>query len=142
MANANEKPSDGIQLLHVSAGSTTPVPGAGAALFADSEDRPTTTYKAKLPDGTTHDVIPQAGVATLLAGTTTLISATITATSRILLTVKTPGTPTLTVNYAALASDRVVGLSSASGGFKITALVAAGTINVDDTSVLDWVVFN
>lgn len=140
--NENERPASGIQLLPTASGTLVPVPGEGAAQFADTADRPTTTYKAKLPDGTTHDVIPQSGTATLEAGTTALISATITTSSRIFLTVKTPGTPTLTTEYAALASDRVAGLSSASGGFKITALVAAGTINVDDTSVLDWLVIN
>jgi hypothetical protein len=131
-----------LESIKTVAASAVPTPGDGPVLFADSADRPTTTIRAKTPDGSTKDVIPQSGVATLVAGVTALISATITTSSRIVAFVKTPGTPTLTVQYGALATDRVAGLGSALGGFKLTALVAAGTINVDDTSVLDWVVFN
>lgn len=124
------------------AGSTVPVPGDGPVVFADTEDRPTTTYRVKTTDGSTHDVIPQSGVATLVNGVTALISATITASSRIVVTVKTPDTITSTALHAALAADRVVGLSSASGGFKISALKTDSTVNTADASILDWVVFN
>ena len=87
----------------------------------------------------------QAGGVTLVAGTTAaIIPATITATSRIFLTVNTsvPGAGNLTVEYAALAVDRVIGVAGAGGGFKPTALIAAGTINVNDVSSLDWLVVN
>lgn len=131
-----------LESIKTVAADAVPTPGDGPVLFADSADRPTSAIRAKTPDGSTKDVIPQSGVATLVSGVSALISATITTSSRIVAFVKTPGTPTLTVQYGALADDRVAGLASASGGFKLTALVAAGTINVDDTSVLDWVVFN
>jgi len=130
-----------VQLKTVAA-SAVPSPGDGPVLFADSADRPTTTIRAKTTDGSTHDVIPQAGVATLVLGVSALISATITATSRIMVTVKTPNTITSTAIHAALDSDRVVGLSSALGGFKISAIKTDSTVNTADVSTLDWVVFN
>jgi hypothetical protein len=131
-----------LDALKTVAASSVPTPGDGPVMFADSADRPTTTIRAKTPDGSTKDVIPQSGVATLVTGVTALISATITATSRIVVTLKTPDTITSTAAYAALASDRVVGLSSASGGFKISALKTDSTVNTADVSILDWVVFN
>ena len=116
--------------------------GSGAAMFCDSNDRPSTAIRAKTADGATRDIIQQSGAQVLTAGTTALIPATITATSRIIVTQKTPGTTTNTVEYSALGTDRVIGIGGAGGGFKLTALVAAGTINVADVSTLDWVVFN
>ena len=78
----------------------------------------------------------QKGVCTLVAGDSGAIAATITANTRILVSLKTPNTTTLSVNHAALGADRVVG---APGSFKVKALVAAGTINVADVSTLDWI---
>ncbi len=77
------------------------------------------------------------GTATLVAGTVT-ISAVITANSRIVATIKdaSPGAGNLTVGIAIPAASRNVGAST----FAIQANVAAGTINVLDTSTLDWVV--
>lgn len=83
----------------------------------------------------------QSGAATLTAGTTSLIAATVTANTRILVSQKTPNTTSSTVQYSALSADRVVGVSGAGGGFKLTALLAAGSINVLDGSTLDWVAF-
>jgi len=80
----------------------------------------------------------QSGTATLAAGTVS-IAATITAASVIVATVKTPANHTLTVDYAVLSADRSVG---APGSFKITAVLAAGTINTADTSTIDWIVVN
>lgn len=79
------------------------------------------------------------GTATLSAGTVT-ISATITANSRILVTVKdaNPGAGGLTIGFEAPVASRNVG----AGTFIVRANVAAGTINVLDTSTLDWVVIN
>lgn len=84
----------------------------------------------------------QHGTTTLIAGTTALIPAHISATSSIVCTVKTsvPGAGNLTVEYSALDTDRVVGESGAGGGFKLTALNAAGTINVVDLSTLNWII--
>ena len=81
----------------------------------------------------------QMGNAALVSGVTAAIAATISATSRIVGFVKTsaPGAGSLTVQYAALPGNRVVGEP---GSFKLTALIAAGTINVLDTSNLDWFV--
>lgn len=142
MAVGNLRNQDGLQMLPTVAASAVPAPGDGPVLFADSADRPTTTIRAKTTDGSTRDVIPQSGVATLVNGVTTLISATITTSSRIVVTVKTPDTITSTALHAALATDRAAGLSSASGGFKISALKTDSTVNTADQSILDWVVFN
>ena len=142
MAAETLKQQQVLEQLKTIAASAVPTPGDGPVLFCDSADRPTTTIRAKTTDGSTKDVIPQSGVATLVNGVTALISATITASSRIVVTVKTPDTITSTAAYAALASDRVAGLSSASGGFKISALKTDSTVNTADVSVLDWVVFN
>lgn len=81
----------------------------------------------------------QKGTTTLVAGASPAIAATITASSRIGVTLKDPANGTLTHKFAALSADRVVG---APGSFKITALLAAGTINAADTSTMDWWVFN
>jgi hypothetical protein len=141
MASETLKLQDQLEMLKTVPASSVPSPSDGPVMFADSADRPTTTIRAKTPDGETHDVIPQSGTTTLVAGTTELIPATITA-SKILITLRDPITASLTVDYAALEDDRVVGLAADDGGFILTALVAAKTINVADESVLDWVVFN
>lgn len=112
------------------------VPGVNLTLL-------TTTDNTRGPGG--GDPSMQAGSVALVAGTTALIPATITATSRIPAPgIKTPvpGAGNLTVNYAPLGVDRVIGRAGAGGGFKLTALLADGTINVLDTSTLDWEVVN
>lgn len=77
------------------------------------------------------------GTATLVAGTVT-ITAAITANSRIVATIKdaSPGAGNLTIGLAVPSAGRNVG----GGTFAIQANVAAGTINVLDTSTVDWVV--
>jgi len=137
-----ERGEPGIVAPKLADGTNVGTIGSGAAMFCDSNDRPSTAIRAKTADGATRDIIQQSGTQALTAGTTALIPATITASSRILVTQKTPGTTTNTVEYSALGTDRVVGIGGAGGGFKLTALVAAGTINVADVSTLDWVVFN
>ncbi len=131
-----------IVAAKVADGTNVATAGEGAVMFCDSDDRPTTAIRAKTADGALRDIIQQTGVVTLVAGTTALIPATVTASSRIGVFLKTPDTVTNTVNYSALGADRVVGIGGAGGGFKITALLAAGSINVADVSVMDWVVFN
>ena len=81
----------------------------------------------------------QFGVATLVAGVTAAIAATVTANSRIIVTVKTATTITDTAIHAALATDRTPG---APGSFKISALKADATVNVADVSILDWILIN
>ena len=78
----------------------------------------------------------QQGVATLVAGVVT-VTAAIKSTSRIFITQKTPAGTSLTTEYAALSTNRTNGVL---GTFKITALLAAGTINTADTSTVDWLV--
>lgn len=79
---------------------------------------------------------PTHGTTTLVAGASPAISLPITARAVITCSVKTgrPGAGGLTIMYSALAADRSVG----GGTFKITALLAAQTINVLDTSDVDW----
>lgn len=82
------------------------------------------------------------GTTALVAGTTAAIPASnLKSTSTISVTLRTPNTGALTVKFAALDADRVNGSGGAgTGSFKLTALLAAGTINVADISTLDWVV--
>lgn len=100
----------------------------------------TTLHKKAQYNGTvwilSNDTI-QSGTATLTAGTVT-ISAPITASSRILVTVKdaNPGAGGLTIGFEAPSASRNVG----AGTFVVRANVAAGTINVLDTSTLDWAI--
>ncbi len=82
------------------------------------------------------------GAANLSNGVSAAISTTITATSRIFVqaTDVVPGAGNLTIDYRPLAADRVIG---ASGSFKITAVIAAGTINVlDQSQGVQWMVLN
>lgn len=85
--------------------------------------------------------IRQSGSAAIVVGTgkTAAIPAFITANSRIVVSLKTPVGDALTIKYAALAADRVVG---APGSFQISALAAAGggAVNGVDTSTIDWLV--
>ena len=75
------------------------------------------------------------GEATLVAGTVTVPTSAVTATSRIFLTRTTADTTTDTVEY-------VVPTKTPGASFEIQANVAAGTINVADLSTLDWFLVN
>jgi len=79
----------------------------------------------------------QGGTTTLVLGISPLIVANITPTSRIVCTVKDPAGVNLTASYGALASSRVNGTP---GSFRITAMLAAGTINILDGSTVDWLI--
>jgi hypothetical protein len=79
----------------------------------------------------------QSGTVTLVAGTATIASANITATSRIFYTRTTAGSPSSTVHYGTTSKT-----PGAPGSFTVNAQVAAGTINIADTSTLDYVVVN
>lgn len=81
----------------------------------------------------------QAGTVALTSGVSPAIAATITASSKIVGFLKTPSGGSLTVKFAALGTDRVVG---APGSFKLSALDAAGAVNAADGSALDWLVVN
>lgn len=95
--------------------------------------------------GATNSVT-QIPTGTILSGTDTLssgtvtISAVITANSRIFIATKdaNPGAGSLTVGFEAPIASRNVG----AGTFIVRANVAAGTINVLDTSTFDWLVIN
>jgi hypothetical protein len=105
---------------------------------------PTATYGTQAGAAT---IIPikqrQSGSTAIAAGTgkTAAIPAFITATCKIIVSLKTPVGDALTVKYAALAADRNVG---APGSFQISALAAAGggAVNGADTSTIDWEVIS
>ncbi len=120
------------------------VTGAGAIVAAF--ESPSAAVAAQAGAGAfTITTVQQGGIykgtGTLTAGTSAApISAPgLAATSRILVNVSTmtPGAGNLTVQYSALNADRVTGLA---GTFKITALLAAGTINIADVSLVDYIV--
>jgi|SRR6478735_5389473 len=81
----------------------------------------------------------QSGTTTLVLGISPLIAANINATSNIVCTLRTPVGVNLTTGYAATAAARVNGNP---GSFRITAMLAAGTINILDGSTVDWMVAN
>ena len=70
-----------------------------------------------------------------MAGTVTVATSAVTATSRIFLTRTLANTTTNTVEYVVLT--KTVGAS-----FVIQADLADGTINVADLSTLDWFLVN
>ena len=75
------------------------------------------------------------GEITLVAGTATVPTSAVKATSRIFLTRTTANTTGNTVEY-------VVPTKTAGTSFVVRADVAAGTINVADLSTLDWFLVN
>ena len=75
------------------------------------------------------------GEVTLAAGTATVPTSAVTATSRIFLTRTSASSTTLTVEY-------VVPTKTPGTSFVIQADLAAGTINVADLSTLDWFLVN
>jgi hypothetical protein len=77
------------------------------------------------------------GLTSLANGVSPAIAANISASSSVLVTIEVPSNVALTVNYGVLFADRVNGTP---GSFKITALLAGGTINVADTSNVRWAV--
>ncbi len=89
----------------------------------------------------------QVGTSTIVVGTgkTAAIPVFLNATSKILVSLKTPVGDALTAKgYAALDADRVPGSLTSGGSFKISALAAAGggAINGVDVSTIDWEVIN
>jgi len=86
----------------------------------------------------------QRGTAALTNGVSPAIPATITATSRIFVDAGTSVADALTVSYAALDADRVIG---APGSFVIRAFTAAGrevanTNAADQSTSINWLVIN
>lgn len=84
----------------------------------------------------------QSGAANLTNGVSAAIPANISATSRIFIQAGdvVPGAGNLTIDYRPLAADRVNGTP---GSFKITAVIAAGTINaLDQSQGIMWMVLN
>lgn len=92
-----------------------------------------------LSDALGLPVIQRGSAAITGTGKSASIAATITAASRIEVTVKTPVGDALTIKYGALSADRVIG---APGSFMIAALVAAGggAVNVADSSTVDYLI--
>lgn len=82
----------------------------------------------------------QSGTGTLVAGVLTLNAGiTVTAVSRVIVTLKTPAGTFSDGGFDAPSADRVVG-GPGTGTVVIRALVQAGTANVADTSTVDWVI--
>lgn len=78
------------------------------------------------------------GQVTLSSGVSGAISAPgLSATSSIVFTKRVQSADGTTVEYVALAADRVFG---AAGSFKATAIVSAGTVQGADDSTLDYVI--
>lgn len=77
----------------------------------------------------------QVGRVQLGNGVSPAIAARISAASRIVVTKAIRSGDVGTVDYCALDADRVVG---APGSFKITALDAAGAIQIGDDSTIDY----
>lgn len=82
----------------------------------------------------------QAGTGVLVAGVLAVTAGVqITANSRIVACIKTPGGTFSDGGLDIPSGDRVVGEPGV-GAFTIRALVQAGTANVADTSTVDWIV--
>lgn len=114
------------------------VNGAENISFGNAVTNPTFSFLGTgVPSARTSLGI-QSGTSTLVAGTVTIV-ATITASSRIVVTIQdaVPGAGNLTIELAVPNATRVVG---APGSFDVQANIAAGTINVLDTSTFDWIV--
>ncbi len=101
---------------------------------------PNATYAAQ---SAAASVVPSGAVS---KGTTTLSSGVspsltcvgLATTSTIVAFYRTPSGSTLTTKLAALNADRSVG---AQGTFKISALIAAETVNTADGSTVDWIAY-
>jgi hypothetical protein len=80
----------------------------------------------------------QAGTATLVAGTFQVTNVTITATSRIIATIKDAhsGANANTAKLDVPAGTRVAGVGN--GSFVINALTIADAVNNTDVSTVDW----
>jgi hypothetical protein len=103
-------------------------------VYALTTNAPITLGTTNLTFAQTASGGEQSGTATLVLGTVT-VPATVTAGSRVFLTRTVSAGTTDTVEYAVPTKT-----PGAPGSFVIQAQVAAGTINVADTSTLDWLV--
>ncbi len=131
---------NGTAYVETAAGTAAQVPvinaGATAPVFVSMSGDATLAATGAITVTKLGGALVQSGVATLTAGDSGAIAATVTANTRIIISLKTANTTTLTTGYAALSGDRSVG---APGSFNIKAIVAAGTINVADVSTVDWI---
>ncbi len=119
-----------VQFSTGAATATIP-PGAEAMVYGDG-----TNAQIAFQTANDHGTISR-GTTTLSAGVSPAITASLAAGSTIVFSLRTNANDALSVKYAALDADRVLG---AQGNFKITALLAGGTINNVDTSTVDWYV--
>ena len=133
---------NGTAYVETAAGTAAQVPvvnaGATAPVYVSISGDATLAATGALTVTKLNGSLFQSGVATLVAGDSGAIAATVTANTRIIVSGKTPNTTALTVTYAALGADRSVG---APGSFRIKSLLADGTINVADVSTVDWIAF-
>lgn len=134
--------ANGTAYVETAAGTAAQVPvvnaGATAPVYVSISGDATLAAHRSLTVTKLNGSLFQSGVATLVAGDSGAIAATVTANTRIIVSGKTPNTTALTVTYAALGTDRSVG---APGSFRIKSLLADGTINVADVSTVDWIAF-
>lgn len=132
----------GAAYAATAAGTAAQIPvinaGATAPVFVSMSGDATLASTGAITVTKVNGSLFQSGVATLTNGDSGAIAATVTANTRIVIGGKSPNTTALTVTYAALTGDRVVG---APGSFNIKALLADGTINVADQSTVDWIAF-
>ena len=131
---------NGTAYVETAAGTNAQIPvinaGGTAPVFVSMSGDATLAATGAITVTKLGGALVQSGVATLTAGDSGAIAATVTANTRIIISLKTANTTTLTTGYAALSGDRSVG---APGSFNIKAIVAAGTINVADVSTVDWI---
>lgn len=80
----------------------------------------------------------QAGVTTLVTGVSPVITADISASSRITATLKDINGGTLGNVIVAKTADRVVGARGAGGVFKLTSVSLAGATVATDVGIYDW----
>ena len=112
--------------------------GSSAAVLASSLQKASNLSDVVSASTARSNLQIQSGTDVLVAGTVTIV-ATITANSRILVTIKdaNPGIGNLTIGLAVPSASRVVG---SPGSFDVRANIADGTINVLDTSTFDWII--
>jgi len=126
-----------LNVEDVSTVDTNMITAAPGSLIVGSA--PGARYASQAGASATPVVQRQSGTAAIVVGSgkTAAIPAFISASSKILVSLKDPNGDALTVKYAALLADRVVG---APGSFQISALSAAGggAVNGVDTSTIDW----
>jgi hypothetical protein len=107
----------------------------GAVVELESLDRGTITGVAL--ETPSPGPVLQRGITTLIAGQSPFIAADVTSDSRIFGILRTWNG----VAGIIMATDRVIGLASGAGGFRLTSIVNfTGTVLTTDQGVYEWAV--